>query len=81
MNRAMNSTRDDTPDLPNTLCACTFIVPTLTDLKSAISLGVYYNKLATPNDELKQEELADYKSDDGETLKPKELGVIAQEVL
>lgn len=38
MNRAMNSTRDDTPDLPNTLCACTFIVPTLTDLKSAISL-------------------------------------------
>ena len=38
MNRAMNSTRDDTPDLPNTLCACTFIVPTLTDLKSAISM-------------------------------------------
>jgi hypothetical protein len=43
--------------------------------------GVYYNKLATPNDELKPEELADYKSDEGETLKPKELGVIAQEVL
>lgn len=42
--------------------------------------GVRYNKLATENDKLKPEELADYTSDDGEVIKWKELGVIAQEV-
>jgi len=42
--------------------------------------GVTYNKLVTPNDELKQEEIADYLSEDGEKIKNTEIGVIAQEV-
>ena len=42
--------------------------------------GVTYNKLVTPNDELKEDEIADYLSEDGEKIKNTEIGVIAQEV-
>jgi len=42
--------------------------------------GVSYNKLVTPNDEIKDEDIADYLSEDGEKIKNTEIGVIAQEV-
>lgn len=42
--------------------------------------GVTYNKLVTPNDEIKDVDIADYLSEDGEKIKNTEIGVIAQEV-